>query len=74
MLRWHKSIQRKIVFGGLIFKIGIVSIGIAIIGKGILAVPYFTILGVAGFILLVVGILCTRTHPEKVKVELANNA
>jgi hypothetical protein len=62
------------VFGGLIFKIGIVSIGIAIIGKSILAVPYFTILGVAGFILFVVGILCTRTHPEKVKVELANNA
>ena len=62
------------MIGGLIFKFGLISICIAIVGKMIFSAPHFASVGLVGIFLLVVGIFYTRTNPEKVKVELANDA
>ncbi len=74
-IQWHRSLHARLLFGGLIFRVGVFSLLAVAIGAALLPtlpVSYGMAAAVASAV-AVVGVFVTHTPASRTFVELASN-
>ncbi|GAB1263184.1 hypothetical protein NBRC116495_38940 [Aurantivibrio plasticivorans] len=69
LLEWHDSLRTRLKIGGISFRVGAIIFGISFIDSFVnfTGIAQYTL--IVGFIMLLFGLLITRTKYENIKVQ-----